>query len=84
MLEHNYRYCVQCLCEPQLGKRGLYPTVSQRGSYDQIKSMTNFITYADGTNDFVDISNIIGVPVKELIPVVKTLEKHQLLKIVER
>ena len=84
VLEHNYRYCVQCLCEPQLGKRGLYPTVSQRGSYDQIKSMTNFITYADGTNDFVDISKIIGVPVNELIPVVKTLEKHQLLKIVER
>ena len=79
-LEYNDYYQVQCLCEPQLGKRGLYPTISQKGSYDEVKSMTNFIAYADGTNDLMDISNIIGVPVNQLIPVVGKLLKEGLVK----
>ena len=78
-LEYNHRYQIQCLCEPQLGKRGLYPTVSQKGSYDAVKSMTNFIAYADGTNDIIDISNRIGVPVKRLIPIAEKLLENQLV-----
>ena len=80
VLEYNDYYQVQCLCEPQLGKRGLYPTISQKGSYDEVKSMTNFIAYADGTNDLMDISSIIGVPVSQLIPVVDKLLKEGLVK----
>ena len=83
-LEYNDYYQVQCLCEPQLGKRGLYPTISQKGSYDEVKSMTNFIAYADGTNDLMDISSIIGVPVSQLIPVVDKLLKEGLVKRVQR
>jgi len=79
-LEHNYIYKVNCLCEPQLGKRGLYPTISQKGTYDEIKVTTDFIAYADGTNDLFDISNIIGVSVKELLPVVKKLLVNNLVK----
>lgn len=78
-LEYNHRYQIQCLCEPQLGKRGLYSTVSQKGSHDAVKSMTNFIAYADGTNDIIDISNRIGVPVKRLIPIVEKLLENQLV-----
>ena len=29
-LEYNYFYKLSCCCEPQLGKRGLYPTLSQK------------------------------------------------------
>ena len=79
-LEHNHKYKIQCLCEPQLGKRGLYPTVSQKGSYDSIKSMTDFIAYADGTNDLIAISDTIGVPVRALLPVVEKLEANGLIK----
>ena len=80
-LEHNYKYKVQCLCEPQLGKRGLYPTVSQKGSYDDIKAMTDFIAYADGTNDLIAISDIIGVPVRELLPIISKLEAAGLIAV---
>lgn len=82
-LEHNYIYEIQCLCEPQLGKRGLYPTISQKGSYDDIKSMMNFIAYADGSNDLVDISNRIHTPVKQLIPIVEKLSENHLIECVE-
>ena len=79
-LENNYSYKINVLCEPQLGKRGLYPTTSQKGTYDAVKVMIDFIAYADGSNDLIDISNIIGVPVNELFPVVEKLLEHDLIE----
>ena len=78
-LENNYRYKINVLCEPQLGKRGFYPTTSQKGTYDAVKAMIDFIAYADGSNDLIDISNIISVPVKELLIVIEKLKKVDLL-----
>lgn len=82
-LENNRRYKIQCFGEPQLGKRGLYPTISQKGNYDEVATLTNFIAYADGKNDLFDISEIINVPVKNLIPVVKKLSAVDLVKAVD-
>ena len=82
-LEYNRNYKIQCLCEPQLGKRGLYPTISQKGSYDAVKAMTDFIAYADGTNDLISISDRISVSIKDLIPVVKELLGADLIKAVD-
>ena len=80
VLESNARYRIKVLGEPQLGKRGLYPTVSQKGSYDGVKAMTDFITYADGKNDLIDISNRIGVPVYKLLSVIDKLKKADLVE----
>lgn len=44
--------------------------------------MTDFIAYADAKNDLIDISNIIGVPVKELIPIVEKLKANGLLQLI--
>ena len=41
--------------------------------------MMDFIAYADGENDLIAISDRIGVPVKELLPVVEKLSKNGLL-----
>lgn len=79
-LEMNQSYQVQVLCEPQLGKRGLYPTTSQKGSYDKVKAMVDFIAYADGKTDLIDISNKILVPIGELITVVKKLKVNNVIK----
>lgn len=78
-MERNERYQVAVLCEPQLGRRGLYPTVSQKGSYDAVKAMTDFIAYADGKNDLFDISDRIGVDAAALIPIVNALLENGLL-----
>ena len=80
-LENNYKYRVKVLCEPQLGKRGLYPTISQKGSSKVVKTMTDFIAYADGNNDLIDIGNIIGVPVEELVPIIKNLIDNDLIEV---
>lgn len=78
-LEYNEYYKMTVLGEPQLGKRGLYPTVSQKGSYDEVSAMVNFIAYADGKNDLIDISNIIGVSVCDLINIVNELKSAKLI-----
>ena len=78
-LDVNDKYKVTVLCEPQLGKRGLYPTISQKGSYDEVAAMTNVIAYADGKNDLFDISNIIGIPVDELVPIIQRLKDNGLI-----
>lgn len=80
ILEYNDHYLIDCLCEPQLGKRGLYPSVSKKGVYDEVRKLQDFILYADGRNDLIDISNIIGYPAVKLIDMVKTLTENKLLK----
>lgn len=79
-MENNRKYKMTVLGEPQLGKRGLYPTISQKGSYDEISAMMDLITYSDGKNDLFDISNIIGVPPFNLIPIVKKLADNNLIE----
>ncbi len=79
-LEYNCYYKVNCLCEPQLGKRGLYPTISQKGSYDAIVDMRNLLAYADGKNDLIDISNQINCSIDMLIPIIDKLEENGLIE----
>ncbi len=80
-LEHNRYYRMTVPCEPQLGKRGLYPTIQQKGTYDAFRALQHFTAYADGRNDLIDISNLIGTPVDQLIPIVAKLTEHQLLTV---
>jgi aminopeptidase-like protein len=79
-LEYNQYYKIKVLCEPQLGKRGLYPAISKKGSYDEIWTMMNFITYADGRNDLIEISDRIGVPIDRLVKIVDKLHDNDLLE----
>jgi aminopeptidase-like protein/aminoglycoside N3'-acetyltransferase/SAM-dependent methyltransferase len=81
-IEADHRYRITCLGEPQLGRRGLYPTVSTKQSAAMVRTMMNTIAYADGTNDLIDISTKVGVPVRELIPIVNQLLDARLLEVV--
>ena len=77
-LEHNRKYRIKTLGEPQLGKRGLVPTMSSKETYQQTLALKDLIAYADGSNDLVDISNIIGHPVEVLIPIAEKLVEAEL------
>jgi aminopeptidase-like protein len=73
IIENNRTYRVICYGEPQLGRRGLYPNLSTKKSNVSVKTMMDFIAYADGTNDMIDISNIIGKLVMEIVPIAERL-----------
>jgi aminopeptidase-like protein len=73
VIEGNGVYQTACVGEPQLSRRGLYPTLSTRDSLNVVKSMMDLLAYADGSNDLIEISDRIGVPARELFPIVKAL-----------
>ncbi|MYL37618.1 DUF4910 domain-containing protein [Halobacillus litoralis] len=78
-IEQNEVYKVKCLGEPQLGKRGLRSTLSTKESGKAVRDMMNFIAYADGENDLIDISNRIHVPLESLYPIIEKLTENDLL-----
>ena len=78
-IEYNCRPLVTVLCEPQLGKRGLYPSISTASTFDAVFSMINLIAYSDGTNSLLEIAEIIGVPIWELVHIFNTLNAHGLV-----
>jgi aminopeptidase-like protein len=82
-IELNRKYKVTCYGEPQLGKRGLYPSLSKKDKDHPVRTMMDFIAYADGTNDLLDISNIIGKPVRELADIVDRLTEAGLIEVAE-
>lgn len=73
LLERNRVYRATCLGEPQLGRRGLYATLSTKGSSAASDELLDFLAYADGTNDLIDISDRIRVPVHRLYSIADVL-----------
>jgi aminopeptidase-like protein len=79
LLEHNYVYKATTPCEPQLGKRELYPTESSRGSADAVRGMMNVLAYSDGTRDVVDLAQRIGLDPAEAVSISEQLDAKDLL-----
>jgi len=80
-IEANERMKVTVLCEPQLGKRGLYPTLSTKQSGAKVRNMMNLIAYSDGTRTLLEIAEKIGVPMWNLIPIAEKLISQGLLAV---
>lgn len=76
ILENNYVYETSVLGEPQLGKRGLYPTLSTTQNKNQVRHMMDLLAYADGTQDLIGIAETMGVPAHDLIIVAEQMLKH--------
>ncbi|MGO3182950.1 MAG: DUF4910 domain-containing protein [Aequorivita sp.] len=66
--------------EPQLGKRGLYPTLSKKGERAFVDAMMWVLNLSDGEYDLIAISERSKIPIKELIPVVEILLKKKILQ----
>lgn len=78
-VEHNVRPKTTVLGEPQLGKRGLYPTLSTKESGAQVRAMMNLISYCDGHRDLIEIAELIGEPIGKLVDILKPLVAHGLI-----
>ncbi|MEO0766203.1 MAG: DUF4910 domain-containing protein [Pseudomonadota bacterium] len=62
ILEQNFVPRVTTFGEPQLGKRGLYPDISSKGSADNVRVMMNMISYCDGQHSLLEIAEVLNVP----------------------
>ena len=68
------------LCEPQLSKRNMYPTLSTRDPKNNLTKKTmDFLQYADGKNDLDDISKIIKVDKKLSYKIYAKLKKVKII-----
>ena len=80
-LEANYLYRATVAGEPQLGKLGLFPTLSMKGSGNRIRTMINLLAYADGKSDLIEIADTIG---EEVFTCAKIAEELYSLGLLER
>jgi aminopeptidase-like protein len=68
-------------CEPQLGKRNLYPSsVNPTENRDLIHNRMHLLTFADGHHDLLDIANLRGKEIFAFENDVRDLTNNGLLK----
>jgi aminopeptidase-like protein len=80
ILEANATYRTNVLCEPQLGARGLYPTLSTKDSAERVRNTLNILAYADGNHDLVAIADRIGIDALECHRIAEDLMKTGVIK----
>lgn len=67
------------LCEPQLGKRGLYSNISKKGSSLTSRKYLDFLQYSDGNYSLEQISKVIKVSYEQTKSIYKLLLKKKLV-----
>lgn len=80
ILEMNATWKVTTLGEPQLGKRGLYPNISDKTSGEKVRDMMNVIAYSDGEHDALSIAELTGVPASVVCEISRQLEAVSLME----
>jgi aminopeptidase-like protein len=81
LIENNKVWNCKVLCEPQLGKRNLYPQVSSRETKEIVHAMMDFLAYCDGDATVLEIAEKINLPAWSLFPIIEKLEKAGLLEV---
>ena len=67
-------------CEPQLGKRALYPKFSTDETYEEVRNIKNLISYSDGSHSLLEIAKIINTSFFKLLPIARLLIQHNIIK----
>jgi aminopeptidase-like protein len=78
-LEANVYPKATQLGEPQMGSRGLYPTLSTTGSGLEVRTLMDILSWSDGKHSVLDIAEKCEKPAWEIAPMVKMLVDHELL-----
>ena len=72
------------ICEPQLSKRKLYPTLSKISKFNknssESRNILNFLQYSDKSNSIEEISKLIKLNLKKTINIYNILKKHKLVQ----
>lgn len=78
-IERNKNYKTTVLCEPQMSKRGLYPTLSIRNGNKEVNLMMNFISFCDGKSSLLEIADKLDMPIWDLYGLADELYNHNLI-----
>jgi aminopeptidase-like protein len=78
-LEMDRRYRATVLCEPQMGRRGLYSTLGTVGVSEAVATRMNILAYCDGQHGLLDLAEMTGIPIWDLQPYVDELLEHRLI-----
>ena len=78
-IEKNKKYKTTILCEPQMSKRGLYPTLSTKESNEKVELMMNCISLCDGQTSLLEIAEYLNLPIWDLYELVDKLESLSLI-----
>lgn len=81
IVENNVRPRVTVLGEPQLGKRGLYPTLSTKESGATVKVMMDLISLCDGKKTLLEIADEIQQPFTSLLEILGRLKANKLVEV---
>ena len=84
IIENNDYFQTTVFGEPQLGNRGLYPTLSTKESGKEVRTMMNILSYCDGNKSLLEIAELLNKPFWELTPIIVTLLEHELLQKLEK
>jgi aminopeptidase-like protein len=70
-------------CEPQMGKRGLYPNISTKIPAIKTRLMMNILSYCDESNSVFDISKLCNISTVETLKVINLLHKNKIIKYIK-
>lgn len=79
VLERNYAWSGTTMCEPQLGSRGLYPTLGTKDRAAQARLLMDVLAYATDSSDLISLADRIGVPAWKCYEAVEKLVGEGLL-----
>jgi len=83
MLENNGVFKVRVLCEPQLGKRGLYPNTSTKNSGHSVRNLMNVLSYLDGNLDLISVAEKCDITFVEVLDIINKLVAADLVERVD-
>lgn len=66
--------------EPQLGRRGLYHTLLNKNTPEDVMLRTDVLAYSDGEHSVADIADLLGVSQSDVTAVAEKLAAHGLLR----
>ncbi len=68
-------------CEPQLGKRGLYPEVSQKSDKRKpVRNRMDILCYCNGKNSIFEISRFTNIKLVDVVSELSILVKSGLVR----
>ena len=81
VLEGNHTWIATTPCEPQLGKRGLYPDISDGSGNESGRRLLDILAYCDGSRDLVGVADIVGMDALSCAAALRTLEAEGLVEV---